>query len=467
MRCGWIPCVAISLALAAGCEYDRYAIEMTPDGDSCRRVLTCWREASNGAKDEVPTMKTLPQEELDRIAKLYPSKPQESGPAKRIFAGRFKGALPSDVGGLGTYTRLTAEMGDLFTYSERFRGCDDQAEVLADMSYAADRLTDVLILWFESELKEDPRWPKLRGFMEANLRQDIQNGALYLWMSGPAGNWGWSFARAAQYFQERGYFQPQDMPSLVSAWHSDAPANLKPSLELVRRFAASRMGLAPETPVPASLGFLSSPERVQASWDKFQAESPAYKGWLEALDLKRLRWKPHGDAKPAKEKPDLKEPLSDLLTPSLVNLDLDLTGGDRVDVTLSCKVQPLYTNGAYDAAKGGVAWSAALHTPPSLPVLCTAVWVAPDESFQKDHFGRTVLAGEDLAGYVLWRKLLSEADEKEWTAFLNALKPAGGLLEKVKAFRFSSDPKPAAGATWSLADEPRDLILRALVPAAK
>jgi hypothetical protein len=461
MRCGWIKGLAISLALACGCEYDRYAVEMTPDGDSCRRVLTCWREETKGGKDEVPALKPLPQEELDRIAKLYSSKPQESGPAKRTFAGRFKGTLPSDVGGAGTYTRLATEMGDLFTYSERFRGCDDQARVLADMSYAADRLTDVLILWFESELKEDPHWPKLRGFMEADLRQDIKNGTLYLWMSGPAGKPEWSYVRAAQYFQERGYFQPQDIP----AWNTDAAGGRKLLLEIARRFVASRMGLPSETPVPASLGFLSSAERAEASWDKFQAESPAYKDWLAALDLKRLRWKPKGDAAPGKDKPDLKEPLSDLLAPSLVILADD--GGDHVDVTLACKVQPLYTNGAYDATRGAIAWSEALRDPPDLPALCTALWIAPDESFQKAHFGRTVLTGDDLADYVLWRKLLGEADAKEWTAFLDALKPDGGLPEKVKAFRFSSDPKPAAGAAGSLADEPRGLILKALAPSPK
>jgi hypothetical protein len=461
MRCGWIEGVAISLALAAGCEYDRYAVEMTPDGDSCRRVLTCWREETNGGKDEVPTLKPLPQEELDRIAKLYPNEPQESGPAKRIFTGCFKGALPSDVGGAGTYTRLTTELGDLFTYSERFRGDDDQARVLADMSYAADRLTDVLILWFEPELKEDPHWPKLRGFMETDLRQDIKNGALYLWMAGPAGNLEWSFARAAQYFQERGYFQPQDVP----AWKADSPAGGKLVMEIVRRFVASRMGLTPEAPAPPSLGFLSSDERAEASWDRFRAESPAYRDWLAALDLKRLRWKPREDAARGKDKPDVKDSLGDLLGPSLVMLAGD--DADHVGVTLVCKVAPLYTNGTYDAAKGAIAWSEALRKSPFLPVLCTATWDASDESFQKAHFGRTVLAGEDLAAYVLWRKLLSEADAKEWMAFLDALKPDGGLVEKVKAFRFLSDPKPAPGATGSLANQPRDLILKALAPPAK
>lgn len=461
MRRGWIKGVAISLALAAGCEYDRYAVEVTPDGDSCRRVLTCWREDAAGGKDKVPALKPLPQEELDRIAALYANKPQESGPAKRIFAGRFKGALPSNVGGAGTYTRLATEMGDLFIYSERFGGCDDQAKVLADLWYAADRLTDVLILWFESELKEDPHWPKLRSFMEADLRQDIKNGALYLWMSGPVGNPFWGYARAAQYFQERGYFQSQDIPA-VWRW-SDVPASDKRLLEGARRFAASRMGLPPGTPAPASLGFLSSAERAEASWDKFQAESPAYKDWLAALDLKRLRWEP----KPGKDKPDLKEPLSDLLTPSLVVLSVG--GDDRIDVTLACKVQPLYTDGEYDAAQGAVTWSDALRKPPSpaLPALCTALWTAPDESFQKARFGRTVLAGDDLADYIFWRKLLTEADAKEWTAFLDGLKPDRGLLEKVQAFRFSSDPKPAPGAAGSLADEPRGLILKVLAPTTK
>lgn len=219
------------------------------------------------------------------------------------------------------------------------------------------------------------------------------------------------------------------------------------------------MGVPPEAPLPASLGFLSGPESVSASWDKFLTESAAYKTWFADLDMKRLR--PKADANnPEKEKPDPKDPVG-VLAPSLVVMEFPmLSDSTHVDVTLNCKAAPIYTNGVYDAAKGSVTWSEALRDPPVLPALCTVVWAIPNENFQKAHFGRTVLTGEELSGYVLWRRLLLHADAKEWTLFLDSLQPGATLIEKVKAFRFSSDPKTENAP--SLADEPRTAILKAL-----
>ena len=443
--------------LTTGCVLDKYVVEMTPQGDSVRRTLTCWSEDSEDT-GKPPVLQPLAKDELDRIAKLYGEKPTKAGPGKRAFVGNFKGALPSDVGGAGTYTRLPSEMGDLFLYSERFRGDDDQAKVVTNMLYAADQLTDLLILWFESEMKADTAWPKLREFMDASLRHDIKNVTLDLWMSGPVGKMEPGLARVAQYLTERGYIKPDDVPQAVALLYGGRDR------QFVQRLVANRMGVPADSPLPASLGFLASPESTSASWDKFLAKSPAYKKWFADLDTRRLiplaRALNGGEERPDPGRPE------DLLAPSLLASEFLVFGGQyQVDVTLNCKVAPIYANGTYDAAKGAVAWSEALGEPRALPALCTAVWAVPDEDFQKAHFARSVLTGKELALYILWRRGLDEGSAKEWLQFVSNLNPDATLAEKLKSFRFSTDPKAGEEPATSFADDRREIILEIIVRA--
>ncbi len=56
--------------------------------------------------------------DLDRIAGLYKVEPAAAQPWKRMFLGR----TPDDVGGIGQVARFKADIGNAWTYLERFRG---------------------------------------------------------------------------------------------------------------------------------------------------------------------------------------------------------------------------------------------------------------------------------------------------------------------------------------------------------
>ena len=148
---GALACLALCGCLAA---HNCYQIEMRPNGDGFHRELTCWR---TGGGDKSP-IRTVDQAELARIGKLYPRPPTSPDAAKRIFAGRFQGNTPSDVGGAGSYTRFTSSLGSASCYVERFRGNDDLEGLLARRRQAADRAVDAIIEWFSAEMGGDPRF---------------------------------------------------------------------------------------------------------------------------------------------------------------------------------------------------------------------------------------------------------------------------------------------------------------------
>ena len=97
-----------------------------------------------------------------------------------------------------------------------------------------------------------------------------------------------------------------------------------------------------------------------------------------------------------------------------------------------------------------------------LPVSCYASWAQANEAFQKDHLGKVALTGDELTQYCLWRSSLDMQQGSEWDIFFSGLKPGTELLEKLDAFRFSSELKQIETNNQPtiphMSDYPRELI---------
>jgi hypothetical protein len=103
--------------------------------------------------------------------------------------------------------------------------------------------------------------------------------------------------------------------------------------------------------------------------------------------------------------------------------------------------------------------------------LCFALWSVPHERFQRDHFGRVILTGGNLARYVMWYNTLNKDEADEWDGVLSALKPGADIAGTLRQFRFSAEPKPdpldpdSMPSSW--ADEAKRLLLDALSGSQK
>ena len=96
---------------------------------------------------------------------------------------------------------------------------------------------------------------------------------------------------------------------------------------------------------------------------------------------------------------------------------------DSVSVKLKLPAEPLISNGQWDKGSRGLAWSFD-NRPSPLSHICYAVWASPDAAFQKRHFGRVILAGQELALYCLWQKGLTAEETRQWDEILQAARPA-------------------------------------------
>lgn len=416
----------VACLLMVGCVPPTvYRVTMSPDGEGVRRALM----VENGEDLEA------------KLRGMYAQVDRGQGDALR-YSGVFD-ELPGDVGGSGSWLKVSSPMGSIYAYAERFRGNDDLVGQVETRLLATDRVADLLIAWFESELSDEPTWATLRGFMDTQMRRDMKNLSLYVLEMERRGehaeDWGPAYvARVGQYLMDRDYLTEDD---LVVLMHFFGPGDSEKASEgLLRRMVAARMGLDVRGPTPASLDFLGMADgALTESWERFlasDASAAIVAGWgLDKADRASFGFE-EGDVEGAVT----------LTMLSAAGIEFELfSAPDEVHVELACRSEPLATNGQWDGEAGHVAWSGEMRERFGLPLFYYAAWAEADEAFQEAHFGDVVIQGEELAEMVAWYTGLSEALQTQWDGFVSSLDPAAAPSLRSQA--------EAAHAAAAVADE--------------
>ncbi len=140
---------------------------------------------------------------------------------------------------------------------------------------------------------QDPALPRLREFLDKDLRADLKGLLLLGWAHhvASAGDVGDEelIARAVQYLVERGYLTMTDVPAVARI---EVANDSGPFLALAQRLLARKMGVGDRQPIPTSLAFLSDPNRAGKSFAAYVAKTEIFQKRLEA-------WKQRQAAKAA------------------------------------------------------------------------------------------------------------------------------------------------------------------------
>ena len=437
--------LAVVPLLGQDCIGVHYEVTVEPKGDGFQRTLTAETRKDQGSNQDLDPA----TEELKRIAKLY----NQPAPAGDTVTGLFAERGPDDVGGAGFYTRYASPMGTVWGYIERVRGNDDLVSQIERIRKGVDQTVALLGGWVRAEMGDSPRSRKLRAFIDGPLRRDLENIAIYMWAAKFSSDHKLSeqakeaekaaqqemLSRLIAYVLERGYIQARDVPVIVRAFQSDTPG---PVFDLLRRFVATRMGVAVNQPIPKALDFLSSADRAQQSLEAYLTGTEQYKQLL--AKHKRENPKPDEDETPPAPSEVLHGPLEALAVPFWGFL----TTPDGMKLALRTGVKPMYHNGKWDADAGKVTWGTTVRkgekARSQLPAVFWAVWSKSDEAFQKKHFGRLALSDDKLLQYCIWYHGLTAAEVKEWDAFITSLKPTDDLAAKARKV-FAVSGKDAAG----------------------
>jgi hypothetical protein len=390
----------------------------------------------------------VPEDKKEAIAKLYKERVDTN-----TFWDRFDTNLPNDVGGAGFYTTFSTNMGQVTIYSERFRGNDNLNYTLEQAQLFVDQLVDFLIGWLEHELGDEPNFINLKAFCNENLRPDLKNMAIYIWLSDVLTEYKGTeseemIIRMMHYFIERGYSGPKQM--YVTSFWSDEEQTLR----LLQQWIADKMGYSSHKDVTEKLDFLSDTEHAEESMERYVHTTDFF---MKAWEAKKLQ----------ENDPNVEQPKINVGEFIMHDIDLEFDffslETSKVEVKLACNNKPFYTNGQWDEHTSQVVWLSEIAEDMKLPTFFYASWSEPNDKYQQGRFGCVVLSNEDLAQYCMWRENLDEDEGKEWDSFISSLSPGEDLEGRLNAFRFSSDQQKELDKKESdLAQKPRDLILAGL-----
>jgi hypothetical protein len=326
-------------------------------------------------------------------------------------------------------------------------------------------------------LSGQPDWPKVRAVLDQKFRTDLQNFSLFVWSTNvrnifeSTDSLAEVAVRAAQYFVERNYFSYDELPKLRrelqdTMQRGDATA----LMARIRRLIVARSG-GSETRLKQSLGFLSDPDRVLASWHRYFWQSAYFKKHMAEIGLEHrqvLGSKPAAAAKtPPGSKSGAAEPklivsakfeeekektwLEELGLQAFLFSRHFLSNESRVRASLETPRKPFWTNGQWNEQQRRVEWSPLIAELPKpnrdesephfeWPTLCFAAWDEPNEDRQKKQFGNVGLTGHALLDYCTWYTGLSALEKREWDAFLPTVKKGEGPAGRLKSFHFSNEP---------------------------
>ncbi len=444
---------AICSFLLAGCLQSVYVLELTPDDAGVHRKLTVWQAAR--PKCERSEIHSIGAEQREHLQQIYgAAKSIEDG--KHVFEGRFSQTMPADISGYGRWVRYESPLGNVTGYSERFRGSDDLQQQLADRHVALDRLVDLTIAWFRSEMKGDPHLERVEQFLDEELRHDLKSLVIFVWVrAGPAdqANVGAEEVgfRLLQYFEQRGYWRTADLPRWLNAIDSTEGDTLAQwLLQEIQRTLARKIGIPDNQPIPQGLAFLADGEHVERSLEAFCRQTDEYRQAYE-------RWRQEHPDKPESDAPEATDAIVGELVVAIFMQGWQLGGPDHLEVRLNLANEPYQTNGRWAAEAHQVIWEHRLPAGP-LPAFSYAVWSEPDTAAQQARFGRTLLTDAKLARYVMWYCGLDDEEKQAWDAFIQASDAGPQLRARIESFRFPQDSEDSA----PLSDIPRSLLLEAL-----
>lgn len=417
-----------------GCSRTTYEIELTPAGEVIHRSLRIDTQVGSNQEHAVSS---LPLEEQRRLSKLYTQ--ESTAPPKLVheenhFSGTFRLQMPADVGGAGRYVRYQSPMGDLYFYTERFRGSLDLADSLEDRKQAIETMCDLGARWIETEIDDPALAIRLAHWIRTMLRDDLENLSLYLAMidRNPAGT-DPKFAFTVgfyllQYLIEHDYVTPSDVP----LWRRMATLeDQEAMLVWLTGVVAKKLDL--DERQADLLKPLQQPEAALARLRNFLKSTDEYAEMLESTTA--------NETKPSRE-PD---PMGIFIWLGLRAFMPDFwPSSESVAVTLhlgEADEEPLQITGDWSAEDRTVTWNRPLRGSNTTPHLMVATWTQPNTEHQEKQLGQAVLGRQLLADYVIWYRSLNDEERREWDDFLESLETESDLAAQIRAFDPSTSDK--------------------------
>jgi hypothetical protein len=439
-----VPCIL----LLPACRHTEYEVDVRPTANTVERSLVVWE--AEGSKDLRAS-----EAVIERVAALYPRRDSTPSEARQRFSGVFPNGLPADLGAPGMVETIRTRFGTVHAYLERPSGQLHTAAAIDELRAGAARLAEFVRGWCRAELGATPGFDALDRFLEAELRRDLEDIFLTIWViaaaSSPSGEperedeerrYHDLVARLAQILIERGYLKPGDIPRLI---RQDSAKDGSALREHAARFIARKLGVDEAAASPDSLAIFVDPARLEASWRGFLETTPEFQ------ELDRKRRATEGKTDPI----EVSDVLLEASGVSRLYIDLDPLGvGSRLTLRVHAETAPVFTNGEWDGA-GKVVRFRRRSLERSFPSILYAVWSVPDAESQKAKLGKVALEGQSLIDYGTWYAGLKASERSAWDSLVEGLRGDAESWQRIAEFRFIAERE---SETSALSDAVREIL---------
>ena len=421
-----LPAALLLLLVVVSCQRKRFDVVMQLTDNGVQRSVSTWAEEtvdSNGHSEE----RIIPLEESgsNGLAAVY-GPPEQLPDGRTRYAHEFTGDLPTDLadGPFHNFARaqvIRSPLGVTVSYVERMPGQTDMLAVARAAQESCDQLIAAWIAYAaqQPEFRESPdKLALLKSFLEKDLRADMLNLGLTLWLeygaaeayeSADTSTNGASpeqrmIARSAAFLLERGYVRTGDTVGL-------ADNTLAISRGVARRIA-DELGYPADAPLPPSLAAFAD--------GKISIENITSSG-LTALG-----------------KTD-----ADLSTNATLIIGDFVAETPKGQVTwMNVPHQPV-TNGTWDAKTQSIVWQTKYHEGAQLPEVLVANFTVPQTEFLNEHFGNA-LSVDTVGKFNTWYATLTAKQQTVTSAFCTNLKPGPTLRADILRFDLSAPEGRAA-----------------------
>jgi hypothetical protein len=404
----------IVLLLVTGCVYTTYDVELSPEDQQLRRVVTeKFRDTQNPERNQDILL-------TDALCTI----------------------MPEDLDNAGQYIRYESSMGTAQLYVEQFRGNDQPGSVIEAGFDKIDEGVDDLIAripeWrTHMETQGCPpevlvEFTKIEPFLDTTLRQDLKDLYIYSYLAANAPHPTWlgpkdddepiddhgrmtldMGVRMGQLLLRKDYLTAETIPLWGRLFAENMEFGTDSGQELFAGILERKAGVVNAREVTAAL--IDAIESSDITGNETTEEETVASDPIDGNDEE-----PIGG--------NYEDGVSAIFQEIFGDIFLLSDPSDTLNATLATPVRPLFTNGFWDDDEGVLRWERPIpkevgDATSILPAVCYAAWVEPTDTFQKDHFGKVILTDGDLYLYCLWKAGLTEDEQAQWDTAIDQCTP--------------------------------------------
>lgn len=464
---GVLAAALVGFIVLSGCDYDQYELTMAVEGDHALRTIVL------GHSDNKPPTKDA----VNALTRIY-GEPQWDG-QKATWKTECRQTTPNDLDGQGgVFWTRSSPLGSMGFYSETFEGSLSQAKNIESLLQETDDLLTLVREFLEWQFPDSPGRARLLSFLQTQGRDDVRDLATlaFLFFNRSMNEYiphetqadaasAWPIL-LQQFLINRGYINARNIEELQAVENASGEV-----LTVIWHNLCQKLSLPEDSLLVQQIDLYCHGDLFSEDMTAYLNTRSDFQEFKETLRQKQAEAQTQPATAPVsqpseEEEEDFdKEAMSQflqlqnktfmamlgtfvdqaVLPSAMIGITLELPEGSYVTQTNGEQENDRSnTDTAPSSEPVTVKWSGSKARRITLPPVIFASWTTPNREFQQAHFGKVVVQGSPLYGFMEFYRSLDLETQGKIDALLQSMTPEN---YKELLTRFCEDPANAEQAS--------------------